>query len=62
MPVINGKNIIPNVTGTDADAPPFTAPITETVVKNTTTPTTSSIAASGISVFVTGRVFYTRLQ
>lgn len=53
MPITNGKNIIPIVASADTDPLPFTTPMTEIVVKNTTTPIISSIAASGSSVFVT---------
>lgn len=58
-PIINGKKTMPMISSTEPTAPPFTAPMIDMVVKNTTTPITSSMAASGISVFVTGpRVLY----
>ena len=54
IPMTNGSKTIPAIAmGEDAEAPP--APLTiEMTVKKTITPMISSIAASGISVFVTG--------
>lgn len=54
MPITKGKITIPAIAAGDAE-PLLPAPlIIEITVKNTMTPITSSIAASGISVRVTG--------
>ena len=54
IPIINGRKITPAAATGDSAWPPFTALITDITVKNTITPITSSIAAKGIYVFVTG--------
>ena len=54
IPMINGRNITPTAAAGDSAWLPFTALITEITVKNTITPITSSMAAKGIRVFVTG--------
>ena len=53
-PTTNGRKIIPKIAATETDAPPIVTLTTEITVKNTITPITSSIAAKGMSVLVTG--------
>ena len=51
---MKGNNTIPITVTGDVPELPCVPPIMEITVKNTATPITSSIAARGISVWVTG--------
>ena len=54
IPMTNGSNTMPTIAKGEAEELPFVPLTTEITVKKTITPITSSIAARGIRVFVTG--------
>lgn len=54
IPIANGNKTIPAIARGEAAAAPLVPLTMEMTVKKTITPIISSIAASGINVFVTG--------